>query len=172
MIGNLRGTTERNQEQDWLKTNLANFTRMLQGQRDSVHRGPDAPLRTRPLMDAQQGTIYQVETEEDQRGTLRLLAALRSAAPPTPAHSGRRGPRRPMRLRNDAFCSARSGRLHAHSLQALGEANPASIVVLPVVRRPDLRPSSSWPRLHPFSVTHLTFLEQLTQSDRRGANND
>ena len=35
MIGNLRVTTERNEEQDWLKTNLAKSTRMLQGQRDS-----------------------------------------------------------------------------------------------------------------------------------------
>ena len=34
MIDNLRVTTERNQEQDWLKTNVAKFTRMLQGQRD------------------------------------------------------------------------------------------------------------------------------------------
>src|SRR6201747_2146010 len=34
MIGNLRATTDRNQEQDWLKTNLAKFTGMLQGQRD------------------------------------------------------------------------------------------------------------------------------------------
>ena len=41
MIANLRETTERNQEQDWLKTNLARFTSMLQGQRDSVHRRPD-----------------------------------------------------------------------------------------------------------------------------------
>jgi len=34
MIGNLRATTERNTEQDWLKTNLAKFSRMMQGQRD------------------------------------------------------------------------------------------------------------------------------------------
>ncbi|TBG93793.1 HAMP domain-containing protein, partial [Rhizobium leguminosarum] len=34
MIDNLRLTTERNTEQDWLKTNLARFTNMLQGQRD------------------------------------------------------------------------------------------------------------------------------------------
>jgi hypothetical protein len=39
MIDNLRGTTDRNQEQDWLKTNLAKFTRMLQGQRDLVTVG-------------------------------------------------------------------------------------------------------------------------------------
>src|SRR3569832_848384 len=34
MISNLRETTESNREQDWLKTNLAKFTNMLQGQRD------------------------------------------------------------------------------------------------------------------------------------------
>ncbi len=34
MIDNLRETTERNQEQDWLKTNLAKFSRMMQGQKD------------------------------------------------------------------------------------------------------------------------------------------
>src|SRR5205823_5580098 len=36
MIGNLRVTTEKNNEQDWLKTNLTRFTRMLQGQRDPM----------------------------------------------------------------------------------------------------------------------------------------
>ena len=46
MIGNLRLTTERNTEQDWLKTNLAKFTNMLQGQRDLVDGGQDAARRT------------------------------------------------------------------------------------------------------------------------------
>ena len=45
MIGNLRLTTERNTEQDWLKTNLARFTNMLQGQRDLVDGGPPAAHR-------------------------------------------------------------------------------------------------------------------------------
>src|SRR5213075_2182459 len=34
MIRNLRETTRKNTEQDWLKTNLARFTSMLQGQKD------------------------------------------------------------------------------------------------------------------------------------------
>ncbi len=46
MIANLRETTERNQEQDWLKTNVAKFTSMLQGQRDLVTVGQDAAGRT------------------------------------------------------------------------------------------------------------------------------
>ena len=45
MIDNLRGTTDRNQEQDWLKTNLAKFTSMLQGQRDLVTVGQHAAVR-------------------------------------------------------------------------------------------------------------------------------
>ena len=45
MIDNLRLTTDRNTEQDWLKTNLARFTGMLQGQRDLTTRGPHAAVR-------------------------------------------------------------------------------------------------------------------------------
>jgi len=43
MIRNLKETTQKNMEQDWLKTNIANHTRMLQGQREPAHRrGPDS----------------------------------------------------------------------------------------------------------------------------------
>src|SRR6184192_3105447 len=55
MINNLRATTERNQEQDWLKTNLAKFTRMLQGQRDLVTVGKMLLSELAPLVGAQQG---------------------------------------------------------------------------------------------------------------------
>src|ERR1700709_553316 len=34
MIANLKETTLRNHDQDWLKSNLAKFTQMLQGQKD------------------------------------------------------------------------------------------------------------------------------------------
>src|SRR5204863_9515322 len=61
MIDNLRGTTERNREQDWLKTNLANFTRMLQGQRDLVTVAQTLLSELTPLVNVQQGTVYQME---------------------------------------------------------------------------------------------------------------
>src|SRR5207247_1972676 len=60
MIDNLRGTTDRNQEQDWLKTNLAKFTRMLQGQRELVTVGRLLLSELAPLVGAQHGTIYQL----------------------------------------------------------------------------------------------------------------
>ena len=76
MIANLRETTERNQEQDWLKTNLARFTGMLQGQRDLVTVGQMLLSELAPLVNAQQGTIYQMLSEAaDSRRALSLLAS-------------------------------------------------------------------------------------------------
>src|SRR6202022_1573548 len=73
MIDNLRLTTDRNTEQDWLKTNLAKFTNMLQGQRDLATVGRLLLSELTPLVSAQQGVIYQLEGEEAPR--LKLLSA-------------------------------------------------------------------------------------------------
>ncbi len=71
MIGNLRLTTERNTEQDWLKTNLARFTNMLQGQRDLTLVGKMLLSELAPLVGAHQGVIYQVDD-----GPQRMLSLL------------------------------------------------------------------------------------------------
>ena len=71
MIDNLRLTTDSNTEQDWLKTNLARFTNMLQGQRDLATVGRMLLSELAPLVDAQNGVIYLVEPE----GSLRQLSA-------------------------------------------------------------------------------------------------
>src|SRR5712672_3502936 len=73
MIGNLRLTTDRNTEQDWLKTNLAKFTNMLQGQRDLVTVGKMLLNELTPLVNAQMGVIYQME--EADPPTLRLVSS-------------------------------------------------------------------------------------------------
>ena len=73
MIRNLRGTTEQNTEQDWLKTNLAKFTRMMQGQRDLVTVGQMLLTELVPLVNAHHGVIYQMgDVKSDSR--LHLLA--------------------------------------------------------------------------------------------------
>ena len=64
MIGNLRLTTDRNTEQDWLKTNLAKFTNMLQGQRDLVTVGKMLLSELTPLVNAQMGVIYQMDAAD------------------------------------------------------------------------------------------------------------
>ena len=75
MIDNLRLTTERNDEQDWLKTNLARFTNMLQGKRDLATVGQTLLSELVPLVGAHLGLIYQVHAEDVPH--LRLLASLR-----------------------------------------------------------------------------------------------
>ena len=61
MIRNLRDTTLRNEEQDWLKTNLTKFTRMLQGQRDFLTVGKLILSELAPLVSAQQGAFYMID---------------------------------------------------------------------------------------------------------------
>ena len=72
MIDNLRLTTDRNTEQDWLKTNLARFTGMLQGQRDLATVGKLLLTELVPLVNAHQGVIYQMDVEAVPM--LRMLA--------------------------------------------------------------------------------------------------
>ena len=79
MIDNLRLTTDRNTEQDWLKTNLARFTNMLQGQRDLSTVGRLLLSELAPLVNAHQGVIYQMDVEGAPR--LRLLSAYADNAP-------------------------------------------------------------------------------------------
>ena len=75
MIDNLRLTTDRNTEQDWLKTNLARFTGMLQGQRDLATVGRMLLSELAPLINAQQGVIYQMGGDSaSSDGSLVLLS--------------------------------------------------------------------------------------------------
>ena len=64
---------DRNNEQDWLKTNLARFTGMLQGQRDLVTVGKTLLSELVPLVGAHQGLIYQIDSEGEPH--LKLLAS-------------------------------------------------------------------------------------------------
>ncbi|MBW8894461.1 MAG: HAMP domain-containing protein, partial [Burkholderiales bacterium] len=80
MISNLRETTERNREQDWLKTNLAKFTGMLQGQRELQTVSQMLLTELTPLVQAHQGTIYHLAgavpgADGEEHSRLRLLAS-------------------------------------------------------------------------------------------------
>ena len=125
MIDNLRATTDRNQEQDWLKTNLAKFTRMLQGQRDLVTVGKLLLSELAPLVNAQQGTVYQMLSDvPDSSPALSLLAGYAIGDDQSQAHRGRPGPRRPVRAREAAHPADQGAAgLHPGALEPrLGEA--------------------------------------------------
>src|SRR5437660_1656039 len=74
MIGNLAETTRKNKDQDWLKTNIAKFTGMMQGQRDLLTVSKLLLSELTPLVDAQFGTFY-IADSGDGSESLKLLAA-------------------------------------------------------------------------------------------------
>src|SRR5207302_1143782 len=76
MIRNLKETTHKNSEQDWLKTNLAKFTSMLQGQRDLLTVARQLLSELAPLVSAQHGVFYLMESPHNgDAGRLKLLAS-------------------------------------------------------------------------------------------------
>ena len=104
MIGNLRLTTERNMEQDWLKTNLAKFTTMLQGQRDFATVGRLLLTELTPLVNAQLGVIYRVDNSDKPCLRLGLRLCRRRRQRPSGNLANRRRADRPMRCRQAAAC--------------------------------------------------------------------
>ncbi len=164
MIDNLRLTTDRNTEQDWLKTNLAKFTNMLQGQRDLSTVGRLLLSELTPLVNAQLGVIYQVESEELQ--TMRLLSAY--------ADDGADG--HPLRIRMGegliGQCAADRRRLlitdmptHAVPIgSALFKVTPSNIIVLPVLFENQVKAVIELASVTEFTALQRMFLEQLTDS--------
>ena len=162
MIGNLRLTTERNTEQDWLKTNLAKFTNMLQGQRDLLTVGRLLLSELTPLVNAQLGVIYQMDNQEEP--FLRLLAAY--------ADDGIDGHPRMVGMNQGLVgqCAADKRRLLVTGLQeaavpinsALLKVVPNSIIVLPVLFESQVKAVIELSSLSEFTDLQIAFLEQLT----------
>ncbi|HVY07463.1 MAG TPA: HAMP domain-containing protein [Burkholderiales bacterium] len=163
MIYNLRATTERNKEQDWLKSNLAKFTGMLQGQRDLFVVGRELLSDLVPLVQAQQGAIYQMDSTTDSPGLMLLAGYAQQPDQPDriPVGTGLVGQ-----------CAIEKKQILLHNVPAqytriessLGEALPANILVLPVLFEGETKAVIELAALHPFTEINLTFLEQLTQS--------
>ncbi|HET9099937.1 MAG TPA: response regulator, partial [Acidobacteriaceae bacterium] len=164
MINNLRLTTERNTEQDWLKTNLARFTGMLQGQRDLTTVGKTLLSELAPLVNAQQAIIYQMDTEAEQ--DLVLLSSY--------AGDGPDGHLRRVRIGEGLLgqCAAEKRRILISDLpesninvrSALFDAVPRNVIVLPVLFEDRVKAVIELASLSSFTASHLAFLEQLTAS--------
>ena len=155
MIFNLRDTTEKNTAQDWLKTNLAKFTRLLQGQRDLITVSRMILSELAPLVSMQHGVFYVNDSQngEPELQAARQLRLHRAQAPRQPVQ-GRRGPgrsggarkaehpadQRPDRLRADQFRPRRSQadehRGHAGAVRGRGQGGDRARLVLPLQRHP------------------------------------
>ena len=172
MIANLRETTESNREQDWLKTNLARFTGMLQGQRDLVTVGRMLLSELAPLIGAQQGAIYQttfdggrdVDAEAEPPFSLELLAGYaRSDREPVRFAIGE-GLVGQCALEKKSILLSDVPPHYVRVQSSLGEARPQQVIVLPMIFEGETKAVIELASLHAFTATHLAFLEQLTQS--------
>jgi HAMP domain-containing protein/CheY-like chemotaxis protein/signal transduction histidine kinase len=165
MIDNLRQTTDRNQEQDWLKTNLAKFTNMLQGQRDLVTVGRRLLSELAPLVNAQQGAIYQMLADvTDTAPALSLLAGYAIGDEQARRIQVGTGLVGQCALEKQRILVTKVPRTYTRIQSSLGSARAQNIVVLPVLFEGETKAVIELSSLRDFTPTHLGFLEQLTQS--------
>jgi HAMP domain-containing protein/signal transduction histidine kinase/ActR/RegA family two-component response regulator len=166
MIGNLKDTTHKNQEQDWLKTNLARFSSMMQGQRSIVSVAQLVMSELTPLVDAQHGAFYMMETDVDGEPVLQLAASY--------GFGGRKGLNNRYRLRESLIgqCAFEKKRIlltevpldFIHITTGMGEAPPRAVLVLPVLFEGETKAVIELASLKSFVPNHLTFLDQLMGS--------
>ncbi|UJR81699.1 Histidine kinase [Sandaracinus amylolyticus] len=166
MIGNLKDTTDKNQEQDWLKTNLARFSGMMQGQRNIVSVAQLIMSELTPLVDAQHGAFYLMEEEEPREPLLHLIASY--------GFGGRKSLANKYKLRESLIgqCAFEKKRVllgdvpegFIYIATGMGEAPPRSVVVLPVLFEGETKAVIELASFKPFSANHLTFLDQLMDS--------
>jgi signal transduction histidine kinase/DNA-binding response OmpR family regulator/HAMP domain-containing protein len=167
MIANLKQTTLRNQEQDWLKSNLAKFTQMLQGQKDlnTVTRRILSELAQ--VVNAQKGMFYILEQDENQRNQkLKLIAAY--------AYGDETKISKQFNLGEGLVgqCAVEKERILLTNVpksymkigSGLGKASPVNLVVLPVLFEKEIKAVIELASFDTFTQTHLDVLNQLTES--------
>jgi len=166
MIRNLRDTTQKNTEQDWLKTNLAEFSRMLQGQRDLTNVGRMVLSELCPVVAAQYAEFYVLDTSEEEEPQLTLLASY--------AAEGRDSLGKRIKLGQGLVgqCAVEKQRIlitnvppdYVRISSGSGTAPPRSVIVLPLIFEGQVRGVLELASFEGFNPSHQSFLEQLTES--------
>jgi signal transduction histidine kinase/HAMP domain-containing protein len=167
MIRNLRETTRQNIEQDWLKTNRERFSRMLQGQRDLPTVSNMILSELAPLVSAQHGVFYSMTNGPNgEEPVLAFQAGY--------GYEERRHLSSSFRLGEGLVgqCAKEGKRIlitevpndYVRISSGLGSSPPLNIIVLPVLFEGSVLAVVELASFSPFSPTHQTFLDQLTES--------
>ncbi|HEV3239073.1 MAG TPA: HAMP domain-containing protein [Casimicrobiaceae bacterium] len=165
MIRNLRDTTRKNTEQDWLKTNLAKFSRMLQGQKDLNTVCRLILTELAPVVSAQHGLFYVLDSS-GETSRLTLLASYGSRG------QSALGNRLELGEGLVGQCAVDKEKILLSSVpldyikifSGLGAAPPQNILVLPVIFEGQVKGVLELASFERFSPTHEAFLDQLTES--------
>ncbi len=164
MIVNLRETTQKNREQDWLKTNLAKFSGMMQGQKSLESVSSMIMSELTPLVQASHGAFFVMDEVEGK--TLRLLATYAYKERKHVANRFRLGEGvvGQAGLEKKAILLTKVPHDYIQVTSGLGEAAPLNLIVLPVLFEDEVRAVIELASFEPFSPIHRLFLEQLTES--------
>ena len=167
MIRNLRETTRQNIEQDWLKTNLERFTRMLQGQRDLADVSSMILSELATLVNAQHGVFYLMTTPV---GGGEPVLALQAGY----GFEERRNLSTTFGLGEGLVgqCAKEKKRIlltevpsdYVRISSGLGASPPLNIIVLPVLFEGTVRAVVELASFSAFSPAHRAFLDQLPES--------
>jgi signal transduction histidine kinase/ActR/RegA family two-component response regulator len=165
IIQNFKDTTRKNKEQDWLKSNLARFASMMQGQRSITSVAQLIMSELTPLVDCQQGTFFLAETE-GREVLLRLIASY--------AFTSENQTARTYRLKEGLIgqCAFDKKRIWIKQPEDFGltiasslvELRPRNIIVLPISFEGDLKAVIELASIQPFRDYHVNFLDQLADS--------
>jgi HAMP domain-containing protein/CheY-like chemotaxis protein/signal transduction histidine kinase len=169
MIGNLKTTTLQNQEQDFLKTNLARFSRMMQGQKSLESVARLIMSEVTPLVNGHHGVFYLNDAGSTAAGgelSLRLLSSY--------AYQQRKNISNRFQLGEGLVgqCALEKKSIlllnvppdYIQISSGLGEATPLNIIVLPVLFEGEVMAIVELASFQLFSEIHRTFLDQLTES--------
>ncbi len=168
MIGNLRETTQKNEEQDFLKTNLARFSRMMQGQKTLESLGRLIMSEVTPLVSAHHGVFYinDWDTSANTEPLLKLLTSY--------AYQERKNIANRFRLGEGLVgqCALEKKSIvltnvpgdYIEISSGLGQAPPLSIIVLPILFEGEIMAVIELASFQIFSPIHRTFLDQLAES--------
>jgi HAMP domain-containing protein/signal transduction histidine kinase/DNA-binding response OmpR family regulator len=167
MITKLRETTLRNQDQDWLKSNLAKFTQMLQGQRDIDAVSKRILSELAQVVNAHFGAFYILKYEDAS-----IDVKLRRYA----SYAGKHKDQTEVEFRFGegliGQCASEKVRILLTNVpreyikikSGLGHSKPSNLIILPVLFEGNVKAVIELASLEAFSVTHIDFLEQVTES--------
>ncbi len=166
MIRNLADTTRKNTEQDWLKTNLAKFSRMLQGQKDLKAVGGLILSELAPVVAAQQAEFYVLDAMAAEGPGLVLLASYASEG--RSAHGKRidlgEGLVGQCAIEKQKILLSNVPENYLRVASGLGGSAPRNILVLPIIFESQIKGVIELASFEGFRDTHQAFLEQLTDS--------
>ncbi|WP_312485192.1 HAMP domain-containing protein [Massilia timonae] len=173
MIRNLKQTTERNTEQDWLKTNLARLNRMLQGQRDIMTVSRMLLSELAPLVAAQHAVLYLMQAPRHGKaapgasGSTPMLTLMASYG-----YQERKNLSREWRVGEGLVGQAAFEKQrilvanlpddYIQIVSGLGQASPRNIVLLPILFEGQVKAVIELASFEAFQAIHLNFLDQLS----------